>query len=112
MFGTSVETPTSGVCERIPAGKQSWQESTNLRKAIEGLPSVIPGIIDTAMLRSCFGADAGNYPAPAAWAEKAVPFLLSLGPKDNGKTVETLVHVHSGHDRVGRNGAMPCGAMG
>jgi len=23
-----------------------------------------------------------------------------------------VVHVHSGHDRVGRNGAMPCGAMG
>ena len=49
---------------------------------------VIPGIIDTAMLRSCFGADAGNYPDPAAWAEKAVPFLLGLGPKDNGKPME------------------------
>ena len=49
---------------------------------------VIPGIIDTEMLRSCFGADAGNYPDPAAWAEKAVPFLLSLRPKDNGKPME------------------------
>ena len=47
-----------------------------------------PGIIDTEMLRSCFGADAGNYPDPAAWAEKAVPFLLGLGPKDNGKPME------------------------
>ncbi len=51
-------------------------------------PTVIPGIIDTAMLRSCFGADAANYPEPAAWAEKAVPFLLGLGPKDNGKPME------------------------
>jgi len=25
---------------------------------------------------------------PAAWAEKAVPFLLGLGPKDNGKPLE------------------------
>ena len=50
--------------------------------------SLIPGIIDTDMLWSCFGADAGNYPDPAAWAEKAVPFLLGLGPKDNGKPME------------------------
>jgi hypothetical protein len=49
---------------------------------------VIPGIIDTEMLRSCFGADAGSYPGPGAWAEKAVPFLLGLGPKDNGKPME------------------------
>ena len=48
----------------------------------------IPGIIDTKMLRSCFGADAGNYLDPAAWAEKAVPCLLKLGPKDNGKPME------------------------
>jgi hypothetical protein len=40
------------------------------------------------MLRSCFGADAADYPDPAAWAEKAVPFLLGLGPKDNGKPME------------------------
>jgi NAD(P)-dependent dehydrogenase (short-subunit alcohol dehydrogenase family) len=44
-----------------------------------------PGIIDTAMLRSCFGEDAEHYPTPAEWAEQAVPFLLQLGPKDNGQ---------------------------
>lgn len=44
-----------------------------------------PGIIDTEMLRSCFGAAAGQYPAAAQWAERAVPFLLGLGPADNGK---------------------------
>jgi NAD(P)-dependent dehydrogenase (short-subunit alcohol dehydrogenase family) len=44
-----------------------------------------PGIIDTDMLRSSFGASAGQYPDPAEWAERAVPFLLKLGPKDNGK---------------------------
>jgi NAD(P)-dependent dehydrogenase (short-subunit alcohol dehydrogenase family) len=43
-----------------------------------------PGIIDTAMLRSCWGSDAGSYPDPAAWARRAVPYLLSLGPADNG----------------------------
>lgn len=49
-----------------------------------------PGIIDTAMLRSCFGEDAGGYPGPEQWAQRAVPFLLALGPHHNGKplTVE------------------------
>ena len=43
-----------------------------------------PGIIDTDMLRSCFGGSASDYPAPAEWARQAVPFLAALGPKDNG----------------------------
>jgi NAD(P)-dependent dehydrogenase (short-subunit alcohol dehydrogenase family) len=44
-----------------------------------------PGIIDTAMLRSCFGPEAGEYLDPATWAQTAVPFLLGLGPDMNGK---------------------------
>jgi NAD(P)-dependent dehydrogenase (short-subunit alcohol dehydrogenase family) len=47
--------------------------------------AVNPGIIDTDMLRSCFGPSASEYPSPTRWAEAAVPFLLGLGPKDNGK---------------------------
>jgi NAD(P)-dependent dehydrogenase (short-subunit alcohol dehydrogenase family) len=43
-----------------------------------------PGIIDTDMLKSCFGGDAATYPSPQEWAEKAVPFILRLGPRDNG----------------------------
>jgi NAD(P)-dependent dehydrogenase (short-subunit alcohol dehydrogenase family) len=46
-----------------------------------------PGIIDTAMLRSSFGEDAKSYPSPKEWSQKAVPFLLQLGPKDNGKAL-------------------------
>ncbi|MBM3881851.1 MAG: SDR family oxidoreductase [Verrucomicrobia bacterium] len=44
-----------------------------------------PGIIDTDMLRSCFGASAANYPSPEDWAGRAVPFLLGLGPEHNGR---------------------------
>jgi NAD(P)-dependent dehydrogenase (short-subunit alcohol dehydrogenase family) len=44
-----------------------------------------PGIIDTDMLRSCFGSAAGGYPSPEDWAQVAVPFLLGLGSKDNGQ---------------------------
>lgn len=46
-----------------------------------------PGIIDTDMLRRCFGDEAGSYPAPSEWAKRAVPLLLSLGPKDNGMSL-------------------------
>jgi NAD(P)-dependent dehydrogenase (short-subunit alcohol dehydrogenase family) len=46
-----------------------------------------PGIIDTDMLRSAWGDGASSYPSPEKWAEKAVPFLLALGPKDNGKAL-------------------------
>lgn len=44
-----------------------------------------PGIIDTDMLRSCFGQGAARYPGPEEWAKRAVPFLLQLGRGDNGK---------------------------
>ena len=46
-----------------------------------------PGVINTDMLRQAFGDGAGEYPAPKRWAQKAVPFLLGLGPKDNGKSL-------------------------
>jgi NAD(P)-dependent dehydrogenase (short-subunit alcohol dehydrogenase family) len=46
-----------------------------------------PGIINTDMLQSCFGENAASYPTPEKWARKAVPFLLGLGPKDNGKSL-------------------------
>jgi NAD(P)-dependent dehydrogenase (short-subunit alcohol dehydrogenase family) len=44
-----------------------------------------PGVIDTDMLRSCFGESAGSYPSPEEWAKRAAPFLLKLGPRDNGQ---------------------------
>ena len=44
-----------------------------------------PGIIDTEMLQGTFGGRAEHFLGPEAWAEIAVPFLLTLGPKDNGR---------------------------
>jgi NAD(P)-dependent dehydrogenase (short-subunit alcohol dehydrogenase family) len=44
-----------------------------------------PGIINTAMLRSCFGQSAHAYPSPEEWGERAVPFLLQLDSHHNGK---------------------------
>ncbi len=44
-----------------------------------------PGIIDTEMLRSCFGDGASCYPGPESWANKAADCVLSLSSRDNGR---------------------------
>jgi NAD(P)-dependent dehydrogenase (short-subunit alcohol dehydrogenase family) len=44
-----------------------------------------PGIINTDMLRSCFGGSAAGYPTPSEWAQVAAPLLLRLGSADNGQ---------------------------
>jgi NAD(P)-dependent dehydrogenase (short-subunit alcohol dehydrogenase family) len=44
-----------------------------------------PGIIDTDMLRACFGDTAALYPSPEKWARRAVPYMLELNGRDNGK---------------------------
>lgn len=46
-----------------------------------------PGIINTDMLKACFGGEASAYPTAEEWAEDAVPWLLKLGPKDNGRSL-------------------------
>lgn len=67
--------------------------------AIEGLSQAIaqelpsgmaavalnPGVIDTDMLRRSWADAAAGHPRPAEWAKSAVPFLLSIGPEQNGK---------------------------
>jgi NAD(P)-dependent dehydrogenase (short-subunit alcohol dehydrogenase family) len=44
-----------------------------------------PGIIDTDMLRICFGDAAGSYPDADQWAGRAVPYILNIGAADNGR---------------------------
>ena len=46
-----------------------------------------PGIIDTDMLRSCFGTEASNYPSATEWAKEAVTKLARLTESDNGESV-------------------------
>jgi len=46
-----------------------------------------PGVIDTEMLRSCWGEGAAGYPKAGQWAKTAAPFILKLGPKHNGQSV-------------------------
>jgi len=94
----------SGVIVNFSSG---WGRSTDAevapycatKWAIEGLTQALaqelpdgmaaiplnPGIIDTDMLRSCFGGSASSYPSPEEWAKRAVPFLLKLNAGDNGR---------------------------
>jgi len=50
-----------------------------------------PGIIDTAMLQSCFAGGAANYPKPAEWAKPACAFLLKINSAQNGKPLTVSV---------------------
>jgi NAD(P)-dependent dehydrogenase (short-subunit alcohol dehydrogenase family) len=84
-WGRAVDTEVAPYCAT------KWAIEGLTRALAQELPvgmaavPLNPGIIDTAMLRSCFGDGAGGYPGPEEWAQQAVPFLLALGPRHNGK---------------------------
>ncbi len=46
-----------------------------------------PGVVHTDMLESSMGQSAKSYPGPERWAERAAPFLLTLGPEHNGRSL-------------------------
>lgn len=50
-----------------------------------------PGIINTEMLRSCFGESAKRYPDATHWAEVAVPFLLQISAAENGEPLSVPI---------------------
>lgn len=84
-WGRSVDAEVAPYCA------SKWAIEGLTLALAEELPSGMaavalnPGIINTEMLRSSFGDSARNYPSAPDWAKAAVPFLLRLGPKDNGK---------------------------
>ena len=45
-----------------------------------------PGVVDTDMLRQAYSDGAASYPKADAWATRAAPYILGLGPKDNGRS--------------------------
>ena len=94
----------SGIVINLSSG---WGRSTSAevapycatKWAIEGLSQAMaqelpkgvavaamnPGVIDTDMLRSCFGESAGSYGDAEAWAERVGPFLAGLDTSINGR---------------------------
>lgn len=83
----------TGGAEVAPYCATKWGIEGLTRALAEELPagfaavSLNPGVIHTGMLESTVGQSAKSYPGPERWAERAAPFLLDLGPKDNGKSL-------------------------
>ena len=73
----AIEGLTNSLSQEIPSG-------------MAAVP-LNPGIIDTDMLRSCFGGSSSSYPSPSRWAKTAVPFLLNINAKDNGRQMTVSV---------------------
>jgi NAD(P)-dependent dehydrogenase (short-subunit alcohol dehydrogenase family) len=67
----AIEGLTRALAEELPAG-------------MAAVP-LNPGLINTDMLRTCCGKGANNYPDASDWARRAVPMLLRLGAKHNGR---------------------------
>jgi NAD(P)-dependent dehydrogenase (short-subunit alcohol dehydrogenase family) len=97
----------SGVVVNVSSG---WGRSTSpevaaycaSKYAVEGLTAALaqelppglaavalsPGVVDTEMLRTAFGAaESSRAVSPVKWAAAALPFLLALGPRDNGRAL-------------------------
>ena len=72
----AVEGLTQSLAQELPAGLAAI--------------AVNPGIIDTEMLRSCWGEEAASFPSPDEWGDRAVDFILSLSEKDNGESLSIL----------------------
>jgi NAD(P)-dependent dehydrogenase (short-subunit alcohol dehydrogenase family) len=105
-FAPAMVARKSGVIVNLSSG---WGRSTSpqvapycaSKYAVEGLTLALaqelprgmaavplnPGVIDTEMLRQAWADDAAAYPSADEWAKRAAPFLLGLGPKDNGRSL-------------------------
>ena len=67
----AIEGLTRALAEELPAG-------------LAAVP-LNPGVIHTEMLESCFGGAAATHQSPDEWAARAVPFILGIGPEQNGE---------------------------
>ena len=77
--------------EVVPYCTSKWAIEGLSRGLAQEVPANIvvvalnPGVIDTEMLRTCWGGGAAGYPTPKQWVKRAVPFILNLKSRDNGQ---------------------------
>ncbi|CAI8615848.1 unnamed protein product [Vicia faba] len=69
----AIEGLTKSVAKELPQGM--------------AVVALNPGVINTDMLASCFGASASMYQSPQLWALKAATMILNLTPADNGASL-------------------------
>ena len=71
----AIEGMTKALAQELPAGMAAVPLS--------------PGVVNTEMLQSCFGESADQCATPEEWAATAVPYILGIGPGDNGQSLTT-----------------------
>lgn len=69
----AIEGLTKSVAKELPQGM--------------AIVALSPGVVNTEMLASCFGASASLYQSPEAWAPKAAAMILNLTVADNGASL-------------------------
>lgn len=69
----AVEGLTKSLAEELPPGMSAFPMS--------------PGMVDTDMLRTNFGDEAGYQQKPEDWAKAAVPYILNLNPANSGESI-------------------------
>jgi len=83
----------SSAAEVAPYCASKWAIEGLTRALAQELPNELsavalnPGVIDTDMLRSCFGESARNHEKPHDWAKHAVDRLERLTVSDSGMTI-------------------------
>ena len=89
-LGTQLAVNVAAAPRFAPYCATKWAIEGLTRSLAAELPpglaavSLNPGVIDTAMLRRVQGDAAASHEGPEAWSRRAAPFLLALGPRDNG----------------------------
>lgn len=84
-WGRSVSADVAPYCA------SKWAIEGMTRALAEELPDglaaipVSPGVIDTEMLRTVWGDEAGGYRTPVQWARQAAPYLLGLNASHSGQ---------------------------
>jgi NAD(P)-dependent dehydrogenase (short-subunit alcohol dehydrogenase family) len=77
--------------EVAPYCASKWAIEGLTRALAQELPKGVaavalnPGVIDTPMLRTCWGDSAGLYQSTEQWSRRAVDFILEIASADNGK---------------------------
>ncbi|MCC5840024.1 MAG: SDR family oxidoreductase [Opitutales bacterium] len=54
-----------------------------------GIIPLSPGMVDTDMLRACYGDQAAEHRPVQAWAKVAARFILGLTPAQSGQSIST-----------------------
>lgn len=94
LIGLSSRAGRKGLANLAPYCAGKWAIEGLMKAIARELPQGMAAIpmnpcdIDTDMFRSNWPNSAPNKPSPEEWVEIAGPFILSLGSKDNGESVQ------------------------